>query len=329
LPVIALLPLAALAPIIIQGAIGVINFNDFKVAFKSSPSEFIVMTATFVVSLVQTVKEGLLVGFILSVLKTMNDLANPNLAVCGRLSDNSFRDVRNFPQAELIPRAVVVRMDARLSFANTRKLKEFCLKCVQVREREGDQVDFIIMDCKSINHVDLTGCEMLEVLAETFKSRNQSLILANLKGPVGKCLEAAGVPHHILDNGGHLCHDMPDAMKIVAGADKEGKEAKANMQTLVKNVNDAKVEIAKNNNQSPWKCGTGQQAPVKRRSFGIGESSIDSAGSGNTPKKTKSADFPPLREDVPSDSPDFSAIPVPESQASVGESEVQDEQVTI
>jgi len=295
LPVIALLPLAALAPIIIQGAIGVITFSDFKTAFKSSPSEFVVMTATFSVSLILTVKEGLLVGFILSVLKTMNDLANPNLVVCGRLSDNSFRDVRNFPQAELVPRAVVVRMDARLSFANTRKLKEFCLKCVQVREREGDTIEFIIMDCKSINHVDLTGSEMLEELADTFKSRGQSLILANLKGPVGKCLEAAGVPHHLEKSGGHLCHDMPDAMKIVAGADC-GKEAKANMQSLVKNHNEAKVQIATNNSQSPFKCVSGQQPPAKRKSFGIGESSIDSTGSGNEPKKNKSASFPPLRE---------------------------------
>jgi len=329
LPVIALLPLAALAPIIIQGAIGVINFNDFKVAFKSSPSEFIVMSATFVVSLTLTVKEGLLVGFVLSVLKTMNDLANPNLAVCGRLSDNSFRDVRNFPQAELIPRAVVVRMDARVSFANTRKLKEFCLKCVQVREREGDEVDFFVLDCKSINHVDLTGCEMLEVLSETFKSRNQSLILANLKGPVCRCLETAGVPHHIEENGGHLCHDMPDAMKIVAGADSGGREAKANMQTLVKNVKEAKVEIAKNNNQSPFKCSSGvQQPPAKRKSFGIGESSIDSAGSGNTPKTTaKSGDFPPLREDG-AKSVD-TATPEPETREPVSEPVVDHEPVTL
>merc|ERR1712070_587765 len=260
------------------------------------------------------------VGFVLSILKTMNDLANPNLVVCGRLSDGSFRDVRNFPQAELTPRAVVVRMDARLNFANTRKLKEFCLKCVQVRERDGDEVDFIVVDCKSINHVDLTGCEMLEVLADTFKTRNQSLILANLKGPVSKCLEAAGVPHHIEDKGGHLCHDMPDALKIIAGADC-GKEAKANMQTLVRNHTEAKVEIAKNNTQQvPWKCSSGQVPPVKRKSFGIGESSVDSTGSGNEPKKNKSSSFPPLCEqDASGDRPAAGIMPGAETQEPVGE----------
>lgn len=312
LPVIALLPLAALAPIIIQGAIGVITFSDFKTAFKSSPSEFVVMAATFVVSLTLTVKEGLLVGFILSVLKTMNDLANPNLVVCGRKSDTGeFRDIRNFPEADLIPRTVVIRMDARLSFANTRKLKEFCLKCVQVREREGDQIDFIVVDCKSINHVDLTGSEMLEELADTFKSRSQALILANVKGALAACLKAMGVPHHLEKFGGHCCHDMPDAMKIVAGADC-GKEAKVNMDNLVKNHNDAKDQIKNTNNQSPFKCVSGQLPPVKRKSFGIGESSIDSTGSGHEPKKNKSSGFPPLNEQDASGEQDKSGGREPE-----------------
>merc|ERR1712137_139719 len=85
-------------------------------------------------------------------------------------------------------------MDARLNFANTRKMKEFCLKAVAIREATGETIDWVIVDCKSINHVDLTGGEMLEVLAETLKGKNQRLVLINVKGPVGKCLTLAHVP---------------------------------------------------------------------------------------------------------------------------------------
>merc|ERR1711988_1349942 len=110
------------------------------------------MLATLFTSLGLTVKEGLLVGFVLSVLKTMYDLANPNLVICGRLPDNTFRDVRNFPNAEIVPKAVVVRMDARLSFANSRKMKEFCYRAVQVREAQGEEIKYVVIDAKSINH---------------------------------------------------------------------------------------------------------------------------------------------------------------------------------
>lgn len=253
LPAISLLPLASLAPIIIQGAIGVVNIHDFAVAWTASRAEFVVMAATFIMSLTLTVKEGLLVGFVLSVLKTMNDLANPNLAVCGRLSDGSFRDIRNFPNATLLPSAVVVRMDARLSFANSRKMKEFCVRAVQVREAKGDHIQYVLVDGKSINHVDLTGCEMIEALAESLHSQGKQLILANLKGPVSKYLYSAGVPRSVTQHGGHLCIDMDQAIGIVNGADPTN--AQKMLQELVKRVDTAKLIMQSNTGNPMYACG--------------------------------------------------------------------------
>merc|ERR1712032_1323677 len=113
----------------------------------------------------------------------MYDVGNPNLVVLGRLSDGSFRDIRNFPNAQILPKTVVVRMDARLSFVNARKLKEFALRAVKLREEKGEVISYIVIDGKSINHVDLTGCELMEVMAESLHGHGQTLILANVKGP--------------------------------------------------------------------------------------------------------------------------------------------------
>eukprot|EP00928_Gymnodinium_smaydae_P087966 TRINITY_DN7212_c0_g1_i1.p1 TRINITY_DN7212_c0_g1~~TRINITY_DN7212_c0_g1_i1.p1 ORF type:complete len:837 (+),score=138.31 TRINITY_DN7212_c0_g1_i1:32-2512(+) len=253
LPVIELLPMAALAPIIIQGALSVVTVKDFKTAWFASRMEFVVMFSTFVVSLYMSVKEGLLVGFVLSVLKTMHDLANPNLAVCGMLEDGSFRDIRNFPDSVVIPGAVIVRMDARLSFANARKMKEFSLRAVAVRERNQEKISYVIVDGKSINHVDLTGCEMLHVLAESLETRGQKLIVANLKGPVSKYLDLAGAPKAIRKHGGYLCIDMQQAIEIVNGADPEA--AQARVQELVRRVDNARL-VLRSNNSHLYKCGS-------------------------------------------------------------------------
>eukprot|EP00927_Polykrikos_kofoidii_P054744 TRINITY_DN4911_c0_g1_i1.p1 TRINITY_DN4911_c0_g1~~TRINITY_DN4911_c0_g1_i1.p1 ORF type:complete len:870 (-),score=163.18 TRINITY_DN4911_c0_g1_i1:43-2652(-) len=266
LPAIAKLPMTSLAPIIIQGAIGVINVSDFVVAWNASRAEFVVMFSTFVVSLALSVKEGLLVGFVMSVLKTMNELANPNLVICGRLQDNTFRDIRNFPSAELLPTAVVVRMDARLSFANARKMKEFCIRAVQVREAKGDVIKYVVVDGKPINHVDLTGCEMLEALVESLKSRGQKLILANLKGPVSKYLASAGVPKVVAQHGGALCIDMDQAVDIVNGV-VTSAQAHVNLQELVRRVDSA--QLLMQTSAGPL-CGgiplrtslSGQQTPI-------------------------------------------------------------------
>merc|ERR1719201_2473420 len=111
-------------------------------------------------------------------------------------------------------------MDARLSFANSRKMREFIYRALQVRESQGHEMRYVVVDGKSINHVDLTGCEMLEMLAESLHARNQGLIVANLKGPASKCLSAAGVVPSLTKHGGHLCIDMSRALAIVRGEDK-------------------------------------------------------------------------------------------------------------
>lgn len=278
LPVIAHLPLASLAPIIIQGAFGVISTDDFIVAWKATKAEFMVMSATFSVSLALSVKEGLLVGFIFSVLKTMHDLANPNLAICGRMPDNSYRDIRNFPSSEMIPNAVVIRMDARLSFANSRKMKDFIYRALEVRESQGHEMRYVVIDGKSINHVDLTGCEMLEMLAESLKARSQGLIVANLKGPASKCLSRAGVPQVLKKHSGHLCIDMSQALAIVHGDD--GMQSQKDIHELVKRVDTAAC-LVKNANKTHflacgsskdvW-CSSGMASPSRQLS---GSSSAD------------------------------------------------------
>jgi SulP family sulfate permease len=253
LPVVALLPLASLAPIIIQGAIGVIDFHGFKVAFKSSKSEFFVMLATFGVSLGLTVKEGLLVGFAASVLKTMHELANPNLAVCGQLPDRSFRDMRNFPNAAAVPGTVVVRMDARLNYANARKLKAFCLKAVQVMEEQGEKIAFVVIDCKSINHIDLTGCETLEMLCESLHTSGQQLVLANLKGPASQNLTAAGAPELLRRHRAHLCIDMESAMDVVSGAKSSCRQTSKTVEGLVQRVQSAR-QVLRSSRSSSLAC---------------------------------------------------------------------------
>eukprot|EP00812_Abedinium_dasypus_P000850 NODE_1100_length_1240_cov_323.860759.p1 GENE.NODE_1100_length_1240_cov_323.860759~~NODE_1100_length_1240_cov_323.860759.p1 ORF type:complete len:290 (+),score=71.51 NODE_1100_length_1240_cov_323.860759:40-909(+) len=234
------IPYACLAPIIIQGAIGVMAFHDFQVAWKASKGEFFVMFATFVVSLGLTVKEGLLAGFLASVLVMMYSLANPDLAVLGQLGNTgTFHDVRLFPSAVQLPSAVIVRIDARVNFTNSRKMKEFCLKVIQVRHDSGAEIEFFIVDGKSINHVDLTGCEMLEQLATTLEEKGIRLIIANLAGPVVTLLIKAKVPDHLGHKGGVICLTMTQALDIVNGNDPTVAGR------LVQNVAERTAKVAK------------------------------------------------------------------------------------
>eukprot|EP00913_Durusdinium_trenchii_P018280 g17175.t1 len=214
MPVVEMLPLAALAPLIIHGAIGVTDFKAFIPTFKGNKLDFLIMLFTFLMSLGLTVKEGLITGVALSILKLTYEVAMPNLAVCGQVEDGTFRDVRYYPEGQMIPKSVVVRMDAGISFANTRRLQEFCMRAMSAASKADSSVSHLILDCKSVNGTDMTGCEAIENLAISLEKRKKSLVLANLKAPLTKAMFAAGVDKHIEAHGGHLCWNMAQAIAL-------------------------------------------------------------------------------------------------------------------
>mmetsp|Transcript_15392 Transcript_15392/g.33313 ORF Transcript_15392/g.33313 Transcript_15392/m.33313 type:complete len:709 (+) Transcript_15392:139-2265(+) len=226
------IPRACMAPIIIQGALAVIDLHEFKATLAARPLEFVVMLATFVVSLCLTVKEGLAVGFVLSIFKTLMDISSPNMAVVARVGDN-WRDVRHFPNGEQPKNAIVVRIDARLHFANSRKLKEFCLAAIKIREESGDKIDYLVLDGKAINGIDMTSCEMLVVLGEALSGRKQHLVLANLKAPIVASLEAAGLVKSIKKAGGHLALDVQHALALISQPDPDWADEEQKVQSLL------------------------------------------------------------------------------------------------
>lgn len=219
LDVVAMLPYCSLAAIIIQGAIGVIDFHEFQVAWKANGREFFVMAATFLVALGVGVKWGLAAGFLLSILVTMYELSNPNMVVTGRLPNGVFRDIRHFPDAEQLPNAVVVRMDARLNFANARKLREFCARVLQLRIQQQFKIKFMIIDARAMNAIDLTGCSMLEMLAEScYTNGGVKLVVAGLKAPVARSLIRAEVDKVVKKFGGALGDvTLEQAVEITQG----------------------------------------------------------------------------------------------------------------
>lgn len=231
MPVVELLPQVALAPLNIQGALSIMSINSFKAAFQTSKYEFFLMVATFLVSMGFTVKEGLMTGVGLSILKLVYDVAMPNIVVCGQVKDGSFRDLRYYPEAHVQESFVVVRMDAALTFANARRFQDFCLRAARAQSRflsHGGTTDnnmkCVIVDVKSINGVDITGIETIESLAETLHQRGQSLILANLKGSIVKLLLNAHVDAHLRKRGGCLCWNMTTALAIARAKGGEANE---------------------------------------------------------------------------------------------------------
>eukprot|EP00932_Pfiesteria_piscicida_P013928 SRR837773.25600.p2 GENE.SRR837773.25600~~SRR837773.25600.p2 ORF type:complete len:170 (-),score=61.07 SRR837773.25600:65-508(-) len=126
-------------------------------------------------------------------------------------------------------------MDARLHFTNARRLRDFALKAIAVREESSPdvKVEYLILDMKSVNGIDLSGSEMLHVLAEYLHSRGQGLVLVNLKAPIASCLHSAGLVDAIKHTGGHFCLDIQQALTIIKDASPSWTSAEEQVQKLI------------------------------------------------------------------------------------------------
>lgn len=243
LPAIALLPYASLSPIIIVGAVGVISVKEFKTAYNLDPKEFLVMFATLVVSLYMTVKEGLATGFVLGLLVAIWGLANPKMSRLGNYKQQ-LRDVNVFKEAALMPAAVFVRMDARINYANCRKLKEFVQSSVKehqaylVRRAVPDEkIKWVIIDCCAINDVDMTGVETLEQLLDTLGKQGIRLGLTNVKWPLlNKLRRDKHFWSTFMKKDGHMSVHVDETLEVILGHDEEGAKAKEGVDEAIEGL---------------------------------------------------------------------------------------------
>jgi MFS superfamily sulfate permease-like transporter len=118
--VIALMPEATLAAVVIVYSIGLIKPKEFRVILEVRRTEFIwAIAATAGVVLLGTLK-GILVAIVVSVIALAQQVANPPVFVLGRKpGTNFFRPLsKEHPEDETFPGLLLLRLEGRLFFLN-------------------------------------------------------------------------------------------------------------------------------------------------------------------------------------------------------------------
>lgn len=190
-PLIASLPVAALAGIILVSAISLIDFNEIHYLFRVKKSEGLLLAFTFAATLTVGIMLGLLLGVIASILLFITLNTRPYAAILGRLpGTNIFRNVGDFHEAETIPGLVILRIDASFYFANTEFLKK---KLREVyRSREG-QLRALILDASAVNDLDSSADKALHQISAELQKHGVEFFIAGVKGPVREVMRRSGL----------------------------------------------------------------------------------------------------------------------------------------
>lgn len=191
-PVFYYLPLAVLAAIIIVAVFGLLDFTVPKQLLKYSKGELVILNITLLVTATIGIKEGILIGVILSVGMLIYTSTKPHIAILGRIPNTHFyRNIKRFEGLlEINPAILIVRFDAQLFFANVQYFKDQLEEFV---EEKGKDLKLIIIDGESINNIDSSGVYMLNDVISKYNDKKIEIVLTGMKGPVRDVLEKSGV----------------------------------------------------------------------------------------------------------------------------------------
>ena len=178
-------PLAVLAAIVISGASGLIYYDEAIYVWKIHKFDFGVWMVAFLGTLFLGVEIGLAIAVAVSLMLVIYESAFPHTAVLGRLPGTTvYRNIKQYPGAELYDGIVMVRIDAPIYFANTQNVREKIRKYEEAAEKElatrgHGTVKYMIIEMSPVSHVDTTALHILHDMNKTLQSRNIQLCFCN------------------------------------------------------------------------------------------------------------------------------------------------------
>src|SRR5262249_36132157 len=117
-PLMAQLPVVALAVILIYSGFGLVEFDAMKRIYRFYPKSAMVSALTTIGVLAAGVIPGILIGVALSLLGLINRVSHPHDAVLSSVPGHGFHDLGDLSQTSTIPGLVAYRFYAPLMFPN-------------------------------------------------------------------------------------------------------------------------------------------------------------------------------------------------------------------
>ncbi len=186
-PLFAGVPLAVLAASIIIAALGMVDVNALRQAWRHDRADGIAALGTASGVCLLGLEAGITLGVLFSLATHLYRASTPHIAVVGRLPGSShFRNVERH-RVDTLSHALFLRIDESLFFGN--------LAAVENRLRDelgrNPALREVVLIMSAVNWVDATAAEALADLADDLARRSIRLHLAEVKGPVQDRLERA------------------------------------------------------------------------------------------------------------------------------------------
>ncbi|TYZ63533.1 hypothetical protein PybrP1_010173 [[Pythium] brassicae (nom. inval.)] len=212
--VLAFLPKASLAAIIIVAGQSLIETKEARWLYRVKRDEFYVWLASFVLTVTLGVLPGLLSSIFASLVAVIYKTRRPMLTMLGEVVDAAsgekrLVDLDLYPDtARPLSDIVVVRVEGALYFANCEYIERVIEREISKRQQtEGVFVHGVIIDACSIMDWDSTTIQMMKHLQEDLSVRGIQLSIANARDRLHSLLESSDYLYGIVLNDSRIGFD--------------------------------------------------------------------------------------------------------------------------
>jgi len=192
------LPEVILAVIVLHAVSGLIKVKELKRVYQLNKVEFFVAMIAFVGVLVFGILKGVLLAVIMSLVLLIRRIANPNVAVLGRVGNtNHYSGIERHPDNIVYKDILILRIEASILYFNDAHIQE---KINEKIEAYGKDLKLVILDMSPSSYVDVAGSKMLLQLSNQLKKKNIKLKIVEALSTVRDILRKQGMEEVI----GHI-----------------------------------------------------------------------------------------------------------------------------
>lgn len=178
-PVLENFPEAALAAIIIDAGLRLIDVAAFRRLARYRRSEAVLAVLTTVGVLTFGLLTGVVIAVILSLLVALGRAATPNTAVLGTVPGiDGYHNIERYPKAETVPGLIIYRWDAPLSFLNATYFRRRVRDLVTSAE---EPIRWVLVDAEAISDIDSTGIQSMSQLCDFMDGAGVTLAFSRLR----------------------------------------------------------------------------------------------------------------------------------------------------
>lgn len=177
-PILTGLPYAVLSAIIISSALSMIDVDTFKKTYQEDFFECLAFSGTFIGVCIFGLNIGLLIGMFISFACLIYRSNRVHIAVVGQVGTSEhFRNIERH-NVRTFDGILLIRIDESLYFGNASHIQKKLLNTLAKHPNTSQ----LVLIMTAVNHIDLTGKQMLEELYFDLKKQHITLHFAEIKG---------------------------------------------------------------------------------------------------------------------------------------------------